>query len=120
MQHVPTDGVTVGEIMFRGNQTMMGYLKDPEATDRAFEGGWFHTGDLAVLEADSYARIKDRSKDIIISGGENISSVEVEDSCTRTRRSRRRRLSRCRTRSGARCQSRSSNSAKRRQPAKRT
>jgi fatty-acyl-CoA synthase len=65
--------------MFRGNQTMMGYLKDPEATDRAFDGGWFHTGDLAVLEEDSYARIKDRSKDIIISGGENISSVEVED-----------------------------------------
>jgi fatty-acyl-CoA synthase len=79
MQHVPIDGATVGEIMFRGNQTMMGYLKDPEATDRAFDGGWFHTGDLAVLEADSYARIKDRSKDIIISGGENISSVEVED-----------------------------------------
>ncbi len=79
MQRVPTDGGAVGEIMFRGNQTMMGYLKDAEATDRAFEGGWFHTGDLAVLEADSYARIKDRSKDIIISGGENISSVEVED-----------------------------------------
>lgn len=79
MSRVPTDGATVGEIMFRGNQTMMGYLKDPEATDRAFGGGWFHTGDLAVLEADHYARIKDRSKDIIISGGENISSVEVED-----------------------------------------
>lgn len=76
---VAPDGVTLGEIMFRGNMTMMGYLKDPEATDRAFAGGWFHSGDLAVLEADRYARIKDRSKDIIISGGENISSVEVED-----------------------------------------
>jgi fatty-acyl-CoA synthase len=79
MSRVPTDGTTVGEVMFRGNQTMMGYLKDPEATDRVFAGGWFHTGDLAVLEADSYVRIKDRSKDIIISGGENISSVEVEE-----------------------------------------
>jgi len=76
---VPRDGVTVGEIMFRGNMTMMGYLKDPEATDRAFTGDWFHSGDLAVIDADRYARIKDRSKDIIISGGENISSVEVED-----------------------------------------
>jgi fatty-acyl-CoA synthase len=65
--------------MFRGNMTMMGYLKDPEATKRAFEGGWFHSGDLAVLEPDGYVRIKDRSKDIIISGGENISSVEIEE-----------------------------------------
>ena len=76
---VAADGASLGEIAFRGNMTMMGYLKDPEATDRAFEGGWFHSGDLAVLESDGYARIKDRSKDIIISGGENISSVEVED-----------------------------------------
>jgi fatty-acyl-CoA synthase len=76
---VEPDGKTLGEIMFRGNMTMMGYLKDPEATERAFEGGWFHSGDLAVLEPDGYVRIKDRSKDIIISGGENISSVEVED-----------------------------------------
>lgn len=76
---VDADGVTLGEIAFRGNMTMMGYLKDPEATERAFEGGWFRSGDLAVLEPDGYVRIKDRSKDIIISGGENISSVEVED-----------------------------------------
>lgn len=79
MIEVEADGVAMGEIVFRGNQTMMGYLKDAEATDRAFEGGWFRSGDLAVLESDGYVRIKDRSKDIIISGGENISSVEVED-----------------------------------------
>ncbi|RJG01599.1 AMP-binding protein [Noviherbaspirillum sedimenti] len=76
---VKADGSEIGEIVFRGNMTMMGYLKDSEATDRAFDGGWFRSGDLAVLESDGYVRIKDRSKDIIISGGENISSVEVED-----------------------------------------
>jgi fatty-acyl-CoA synthase len=69
----------VGEIMFRGNITMSGYLKNPTATDEAFAGGWLHTGDLAVLEPDGYVRITDRSKDVIISGGENISSIEVED-----------------------------------------
>jgi fatty-acyl-CoA synthase len=79
MQRVPADGETMGEIMFRGNLTMKGYLKNPKATDEAFAGGWFHSGDLAVLQADGYAKIKDRSKDIIISGGENISSQEVED-----------------------------------------
>jgi fatty-acyl-CoA synthase len=79
MQEVPADGQTMGEIMFRGNIVMRGYLKNPAGTAKAFEGGWFHTGDLAVLESDRYARIKDRSKDIIISGGENISSIEVED-----------------------------------------
>jgi fatty-acyl-CoA synthase len=73
----------VGEIVFRGNQTMMGYWKDPEATDRAFEGGFFHSGDLATVDADGYARIRDRSKDIIISGGENVSSVEVEEALYR-------------------------------------
>jgi len=78
-QPVPNDGMTLGEIGFRGNMTMMGYLKDSQASDRAFEGGWFRSGDLAVLEPDGYVRIKDRAKDIIISGGENISSVEVED-----------------------------------------
>jgi len=76
---VPADGQTMGEVMFRGNIMMKGYLGDPEATARAFGGGWFHTGDLAVLEPDGYVKIKDRSKDIIISGGENISSIEVED-----------------------------------------
>ncbi|WP_347269734.1 acyl-CoA synthetase [Rhizorhabdus histidinilytica] len=79
MEPVPADGETVGEIMFRGNITMSGYLKNPEATEAAFAGGWFHTGDLAVVEPDGYARITDRSKDVIISGGENISSVEVEE-----------------------------------------
>jgi fatty-acyl-CoA synthase len=79
MEEVPWDGETMGEIMFRGNITMKGYLKNPKATEEAFAGGWFHTGDLAVMEPDGYVKIKDRSKDIIISGGENISSIEVED-----------------------------------------
>jgi fatty-acyl-CoA synthase len=69
----------MGEIMFRGNITMKGYLKNPTATAEAFEGGWFHSGDLAVMQDDGYVKIKDRSKDVIISGGENISSLEVED-----------------------------------------
>ena len=79
MKPVPLDGETMGEIMFRGNITMKGYLKNPAATQEAFAGGWFHTGDLAVQYPDGYIKIKDRSKDIIISGGENISSIEVED-----------------------------------------
>ena len=79
MQTVPADGETMGEIMFRGNITMKGYLKNPKATQEAFRGGWFHSGDLAVMQPDGYVKIKDRSKDIIISGGENISSLEVED-----------------------------------------
>ncbi|MBY0333953.1 MAG: acyl-CoA synthetase [Acetobacteraceae bacterium] len=76
---VPADGATMGEVMMRGNVVMKGYLKDPEATAKAFAGGWFHTGDLAVRHPDGYVQLKDRSKDIIISGGENISSIEVED-----------------------------------------
>ena len=79
MRAVPWDNETMGEIMFRGNLTMKGYLKNPQATAEAFRGGWYHTGDLAVMQPDGYVKIKDRSKDIIISGGENISSVEVED-----------------------------------------
>jgi fatty-acyl-CoA synthase len=79
MKPVPADGETMGEIMFRGNITMKGYLKNPKATQAAFGGGWFHSGDLAVMQPDGYVKIKDRSKDIIISGGENISSIEVED-----------------------------------------
>ncbi len=79
MQPVPRDGETMGEIMFRGNITMKGYLKNPKATEEAFQGGWYHSGDLAVMQPDGYVKIKDRSKDVIISGGENISSVEVED-----------------------------------------
>jgi fatty-acyl-CoA synthase len=76
---VQADGETIGEVMFRGNITMKGYLKNPAATEKAFAGGWFRSGDLAVVQPDGYLRIKDRSKDIIISGGENISSIEVED-----------------------------------------
>jgi fatty-acyl-CoA synthase len=83
MTEVPADGSTIGEIMFRGNIVMKGYLKNPAATAAAFAGGWFHTGDLAVLEADRYVKIRDRSKDVIISGGENISSLEVEDALYR-------------------------------------
>jgi fatty-acyl-CoA synthase len=83
MTPVPADGETMGEIMFRGNVTMKGYLRNPEATREAFAGGWFHTGDLAVMQPDGYAKIKDRSKDIIISGGENVSSLEVEDALYR-------------------------------------
>ena len=79
MLAVPHDGETIGEVMFRGNITMKGYLNNPEATEKAFAGGWFHSGDLAVVYPDGYLKIKDRSKDIIISGGENISSIEIED-----------------------------------------
>jgi fatty-acyl-CoA synthase len=79
MLPVPWDGETMGEIMFRGNITMKGYLKNPLATAQAFGGGWFHTGDLAVMQPDGYVKIRDRSKDVIISGGENISSLEVEE-----------------------------------------
>jgi fatty-acyl-CoA synthase len=83
MTPVPWDGETMGEIMFQGNITMKGYLKNPKATAEAFAGGWFHSGDLAVMQADGYVKIKDRSKDVIISGGENISSLEVEDTLYR-------------------------------------
>ena len=76
---VPADGQTIGEIVFRGNITMKGYLKNPAETQRAFSGGWFHSGDLAVIEPDGYVKIKDRAKDVIISGGENISSIEIEE-----------------------------------------
>jgi len=83
MEAVPHDGETIGEIMFRGNIMMKGYLKNEPATSEAFRDGWFHTGDLAVVHPDGYLRIKDRSKDIIISGGENISSIEIEDALYR-------------------------------------
>jgi fatty-acyl-CoA synthase len=83
MQPVPADGETMGEIFFRGNILMKGYLKNPRATAQAFAGGWFHTGDLAVVHPDGYVKIRDRSKDVIISGGENISSLEVEDALHR-------------------------------------
>jgi fatty-acyl-CoA synthase len=79
MTPVPADGQTMGEVMFRGNIVMKGYLKNPDATAEAFAGGWFHSGDLGVMHPDGYIQLKDRSKDIIISGGENISSIEVED-----------------------------------------
>ncbi|MFK7965590.1 MAG: acyl-CoA synthetase [Burkholderiaceae bacterium] len=79
LKPVPADGNTMGEVVFRGNITMKGYLKNPSATAEAFAGGWFHTGDLGVIDPDGYVKLKDRAKDIIISGGENISSIEVED-----------------------------------------
>jgi len=79
MTPMPKDGESMGEIFMRGNNVMKGYLKNPKATEESFKGGWFHTGDLAVWHEDGYIEIKDRSKDIIISGGENISSLEVED-----------------------------------------
>src|SRR5690606_6039485 len=79
MQPVPRDGETIGEIMLRGNTIMRGYLKNPEATAESFAGDYYHSGDLAVWHADGYIEVKDRSKDIIISGGENISSLEVEE-----------------------------------------
>ncbi|MEO3480690.1 acyl-CoA synthetase [Phaeobacter sp. CAU 1743] len=79
MQPVPHDGTTMGEVMFRGNVVMKGYFRNPEATRKAFAGGWFHSGDLGVVHPDGYLQLKDRSKDIIISGGENISSIEVEE-----------------------------------------
>jgi fatty-acyl-CoA synthase len=83
IREVPADGQTMGEIVFRGNIVMKGYLKNPESTRKTFAGGWFHTGDLAVIEPDRYVKIRDRSKDVIISGGENISSIEVEDALYR-------------------------------------
>ncbi len=83
MEPVPQDGETMGEIFMRGNTVMKGYLKNPDATDKAFKGGWYHTGDLAVWHADGYVEIKDRLKDVIISGGENISTIEVEDTLYR-------------------------------------
>jgi len=83
MQPVPRDGETIGEVMFRGNIVMRGYYKNEEATNEAFAGGWFHSGDLAIMDPDGYLRILDRAKDIIISGGENISSIEIEDALYR-------------------------------------
>src|SRR3546814_10685682 len=80
---VPRDGRTLGEVFMRGNVVMKGYLKSPKSTEAAFAGGWFHTGDLAVWHPDGYIELKDRSKDIIISGGENISSIEIEDALYR-------------------------------------
>ena len=83
MKEVPKDGKTIGEIMIRGNVVMKGYFKDKDATDKAMQGGWFHTGDLAVMHPDGYVKIQDRSKDIIISGGENISSIEIENTLSK-------------------------------------
>ncbi len=83
MADLPADGQTIGELVLRSNTLMKGYLKNPTATAEAFAGGWFHTGDLAVTHPDGYVEIKDRAKDIIISGGENISSLEVEEALYR-------------------------------------
>jgi fatty-acyl-CoA synthase len=82
MNDVPADATTMGEVLMRGNNTMKGYFNDPESTERAFRGGWFHTGDLAVMHPDGYIELRDRKKDIIISGGENISTIEVEQALT--------------------------------------
>jgi acyl-CoA synthetase (AMP-forming)/AMP-acid ligase II len=78
MNDVPRDGATLGEVVMRGNNVMKGYWDDPESTDKAFEGGWFHSGDLGVMHADGYVELRDRAKDVVISGGENISTIEVE------------------------------------------
>ena len=83
---VPRDGATMGEVVMRGNNVMRGYFGDPEATARAFRGGWFHSGDLAVWHPDGNIELRDRAKDMIISGGENISTIEVEQAVARTRR----------------------------------
>jgi fatty-acyl-CoA synthase len=83
MKPVPRDGKTMGEIMIRGNVIMKGYYKDKEATDKAMKGGWFHSGDLAVIFPDGYVKIQDRSKDIIITGGENVSSIEIENTLSK-------------------------------------
>jgi fatty-acyl-CoA synthase len=83
LQPVPSDGKTIGEVFMRGNIVMKGYLKNPKATKAAFAGGWFHTGDLGVMHPNGYIELKDRSKDIIISGGENISTIEVENALYR-------------------------------------
>ena len=106
---VPWDGQTQGEIGFRGNIVMKGYLKNEEATDKAFKDGWFWSGDLAVQHPDGYIEIRDRAKDIIISGGENISSIEVENALYSTLQSRWRPWWQCRTRNGAKCPAPSSN-----------
>ena len=79
MKDVPADAKTMGEVVMRGNNTMRGYYEDPEATAQAFAGGWFHSGDVGVMHPDGYIELRDRSKDIIISGGENISTIEVEN-----------------------------------------
>ena len=78
MNDVPADGETMGEIVMRGNNVMKGYFEDDEATAEAFKGGWFHSGDLGVMQSDGYVRLMDRAKDVVVSGGENISTVEVE------------------------------------------
>ncbi|MCB0000423.1 MAG: AMP-binding protein, partial [Anaerolineales bacterium] len=83
LKPVPADGATIGEVFMRGNNVMMGYLKNEKATNEAFAGGWFHSGDLGVMHPDGYVELKDRSKDIIISGGENISTIEVENALFR-------------------------------------
>ena len=83
MKPVPQDGKTMGEIMIKGNVVMKGYYKDKEATEKSMKSGWFHSGDLAVVHPDGYIKIQDRSKDIIISGGENISSIEIENTLSK-------------------------------------
>jgi fatty-acyl-CoA synthase len=109
---VPADGEAMGEVMFRGNVVMKGYLKNPSASRKAFAGGWFHSGDLGVKHPDGYIQLKDRSKDIIISGGENISSIEVEDALYKHPAVQARRSSPSPTTNGARRPAPSSNSSR--------
>ena len=116
MQPVPRDGETLGEVMFRGNVVMKGYLKNKSATEKEFAGGWFHSGDLGVIHPDGYIQLKDRSKDIIISGGENISSIEVEDALYKHPAVQPSRWSPSPTTNGARRHAPSSNSSRARAP----
>ena len=120
MQDVQRDGETVGEVVMRGNSVMLGYHNMEKETEEAFRGGWFHSGDLAVWHPDGYVELRDRSKDIIISGGENISSIEVEQALPSTSRCSRRPWSRRRTRSGASGRRRSSSSSPARMSARTT
>jgi AMP-binding enzyme len=98
---VPADGATMGEIVMRGNNVMKGYFEDEEATAEAFRGGWFHSGDLGVVHSDGYVQLLDRAKDVVISGGENFSTVRSSGRCSPTRPCWRQRSSGCPTRSGA-------------------
>ena len=110
MRDVPADGETMGEVVMRGNNVMKGYFDDPEATAEAFRGGWFHSGDLGVMHPDGYVELRDRAKDMIISGGENISTIEVEQALVRHPTCSRPPWSGSPTRSGASGRRRSSRS----------
>ena len=103
MRDVPRDGESLGEVVLRGDNVMTGYYRDPDATREAFRGGWFHTGDLGVMHPDGYVELRDRLKDIVISGGENIATIEVEQALVAHPAVPRRPWSARRTSAGARC-----------------